>query len=123
MEKVLFSLLVVLGLSFSVGAQTEKLTAVSESKTELTTSKTTGVYKFELPNRTAEDIEKSAQYYTHYFSVDFDESTNVATLTLTESEMTNRAVIARFLVAAKMSEVSVDGQSMPVMDFMEEYLK
>lgn len=98
--------------------------AGSKGKSELTASKTTGVYTFTMPDGiTKEEIEKNAKYYTHYFTVAFDENSRVATVNMVSNQSKNRIIIARFLTACGLRYVDVDKSMVSIDDFIKSYLQ
>lgn len=124
MKKLFYTLFVVIGLSTFGFAQEKSNTVLSNGATELTASKVSGDYVFQLPeNVTAEDVKSSAEYYTHYFSVSFDENSHKVSITMVENTSKNRFVIARFLTACKMEYIQIDNDALKVHDFIEQYLK
>ncbi|MFT5777187.1 MAG: capsule polysaccharide export protein KpsE/RkpR [Crocinitomicaceae bacterium] len=123
MKKIIYTLFVMLGLSSISFAQEANEIATTTSKTELANSKRDGVYQFTFVGQTTAGIEKSAKYYENYFSIDFDESSNVATITMKVNEAKSRTVITRFLIAAGAHYVKVGGEMMSTNEFMIDYLK
>jgi hypothetical protein len=95
MKKIISTLLFVVGLvSFSFSQESNQI-AESNGADELVASKTSGVYEFTLPSAlTKEKIDKSASYYTSFFSLDFDESSHKAKMTMVKNTMKNRYVMA-----------------------------
>ena len=99
-------------------------TAKSNGKTELVKSKTTGEYQFSfMTDRTKESVEKAASYYTSNFTVEFDESSNTATVKMIENNVTSRTIVSRFLAVNQIRYVEVDGTNVSISDFIESYLK
>ena len=97
--------------------------AMTEGSAKLEKSKTDGEYVFILNGKTEAEISASAAYYSHYFKVDFDESTQKASLHMVENDTRARAVIMRFLVASGVRHADVDGKVISVNDFMTDYLQ
>jgi hypothetical protein len=107
----------------SINAQEVKLSAISEEAKELLKSKEKGVFKFTFPNNISKvEIDQSANYYTSFFTVNFEESSHNVLITMIENNSTSRRVIMRFMAANKISNISVDGVMIPVHDFYEKYL-
>jgi len=67
-------------------------------------------------------VKNNIQYYTNYFSVNFDPMSGKTVLKLTKDDMA-KMVISRFLMSCGINEVIVEGKTMTVQDFMAEYLR
>ncbi len=123
MKKLINTLILVVGIvgfSFAQDAHTAK----SNGSKALSASKTSGVYEFTLPaDVTSDKVEESSKYYTHYFTVAFDENTHVATITMAQNDSKSRHVIARFFTACGVQNVVVDDKSFNPSEFAESYLK
>ena len=113
-----------LGISvFSFGQESPK-TAFAKSKAEMTQSKTSGNYSFTLPKgTTSTTVEQNAKYYTHYFTVNYTESSQEAKITMITNDEKSRHIICRFLIASGVEKVNVEGKSMSVEEFYEANLK
>lgn len=122
MKNIIYSLFVILGFSSMSFAQEKTEIALSQGKQELVESKTSGVYEFTLVDQTSERINKSASYYTHYFTVVFDENSGLATITMAENNEKSRKVIMRFLTASGARYVDIDGDIVSVSEFMLDFL-
>lgn len=104
-------------------AQETSNTVTAQSKTELLASKESGNYTFTLPDGiTPEEVSKNAKYYVHYFTVEYIEKSNQAKLTMISNDEKGRHVIVRFLTACGAQHVIVDGKSMSIEDFFNNYL-
>ena len=73
---------------------------------------------------TAEDLNKSASFYTDYFAVAV---TNEAsgfnvTITLVQDDEMSRRVISRYLVSNSVQEIAANGQNLTLDEFMGEYI-
>ena len=124
MRKIIYTLFVLVGFSSIGFAQEKAEIANTNGKTELLESKLSGVYVFALPeNVTAEQVEKNSSYYTSNFTVDFDNATNKATLTMVENEVISRHVVARFLSSCGVRYVEVEGENITIDQLIELYLK
>jgi len=98
--------------------------AIVKSKSELTAIKSTGEGSIILPARlTNEMVQANAKYYTHYFSVDFNEKSKEAKFKIVENTERSRAVIVRFLAACDVNEVDVEGTIVKRDDLFVNYLK
>ncbi len=122
MKNIIYSLFVVLGFSSISFTQEKSEIALSQGKQELVNSKTSGVYEFTLTDQTSEGVNKAANYYTHYFTVAFDQNSGVATLTMVENNERSRAVIMRFLTASGARYVDIDGSVISLNEFMVDFL-
>ena len=81
MKKLIFTFFVLIGISSFGFAQEANQIAATKGAKELSASKESGTFEFTLPdNVTADEVEKNATYYTHYFSVTFDASSDKASI-------------------------------------------
>jgi hypothetical protein len=124
MKNIFLALASILTISLSTFAQDHSGIAVSPTKSELASSKENGKYVFQFPEGiTAESVEQTTKYYTHYFTVQFDGSSRKAILTMVNNDEKSRSVIVRFLVANGIEKLNVDGNLVNVGDYFEGYLK
>ena len=109
MRTLFLSVLTVVSMVTMSYAQ-EINSAKAQSKTELISSKETGNYSFILGNKlTADEVAKNAQYYVHYFTVDYSEKT--------------RHVAVRFLTACGIQNVIIDGRTISTEEFYINFMK
>lgn len=125
MKKLFFTLLVLSSFSLSAFSQVDETTvAKTMGESALQKSKLDGIYEFTMPAQlTSEDIAKSAKYYVHYFSVDFDEATHKAVINVIDNDIKNRIIIMRFFIASGVNTVLIDGKEVSVHDFKSNYLE
>jgi hypothetical protein len=124
MKKLIYSLVVLLSVvSFSYGQEVNNV-ALSNGKEALLKSKVSGEFEFKFgSDRTKESVDKGASYYTQYFTVDFNEGTDVAKIKLIENTPSARMVVARFLSYNQVRKVKVDSEELSISDFIDLYLK
>jgi len=124
MNNFFFTAALFLGLSISAFGQESLKLAMSKSASELATSKLNGNYSFILPKgTTAADVETSAKYYTLYFKVNYNESTQESSIVMVTNDEKSRHVICRFMSASKVDKINVDGKEFTLEDFFVAYLK
>jgi hypothetical protein len=123
--KTNFFLLLVLILSLnSFLAQESTGIASVLSKADAVDIKNTGKLKITLPaSSEKEEVDKSASYYVHNFSVNFDANSKVAELIMVTNDERSRQIIVRFLTACGVSQVNVGGTMVDLYPFYENYLK
>lgn len=98
--------------------------SASISENQLKSGKSSGIYEFSVPEAiTAEKVDAVKGYYKDYFSVVFNESTDVLKVTLVENKELNLNVINRLLVALDLRTISVGGETMTFQDMKDKYLK
>lgn len=98
--------------------------ATANSADKFVTSNAKGEYNFTLPeNITAKDVALSAEYYTVYFTVNFNEKKHEVNLKLTSLDEKNRQVIARFFISLGLREIQYDGKIYPIQDFYTNYIR
>jgi hypothetical protein len=106
---------------FSFG-QERVVSAVSSDN--FVTSNNNGIYFFEVPTDiSANDVALSAEYYTMYFIVAFNEKNHQAVITLKDMSDNSKHVIARFFVALGLREVKYNGSIYSVEDFYQKFLR
>lgn len=114
-------MLFVLSLATSV-AFSQNAASISES--QLKTGKSNGVFEFSVPESiTTEKVEAVKGYYKDYFTVAFNESTDILKVTLLKNEDMNVNVMNRLLVALDLRTITVGGESMTFQDMKDKYLK
>lgn len=124
MKRLIYTLFAVMLVSFAANAQEPAELAVSKGGDALAKSKISGEYVFTLPASVSkEDVEKSAKYYTHYFTVNFDAGSHDAKVVLTNNEIKSRYVIARFLSSCGVRFITVDGKNVSLDEFSNTYFK
>ena len=124
MKKLLSLITFFILISFSMTfSQTENIT-IAQSKIELEKSKQNGIYYFTIHSKASkEDVAKSAAYYPSYFSVDYDDASKIAKITMIENNEKTRLVLLRFLSSVRSQKIQVDGTSMLIHEFYDKYLK
>ncbi len=119
--KLLYTFLLIGFLGTSTFAQDVKL-ANAQSSSELVIAKNTGVYSFIFPTDiTNEAIQQAANYYTNFFTVQFNASTRTAKVTLIENTSENRRVILRFLASTRIQKVQVGDTELYLHEFYDQY--
>lgn len=121
MKKVL-GLLV--GLFLTISTFANGIVTYSDAATAAE-SKTSGVFNFSFDsNYTIEDITKTANYYTNYFTVTPTTSENgidVKISLASDNEMARR-VVTRFFVSLEIQSINVNGTEIKLDDFIETYI-
>ena len=94
------------------------------SKAAFLEGKTTGKFKITLPaGSVKEEVEKSASYYVHNFTVNFDNASKVAEVNMVTNDERSRQIIVRFLSACGVQQINVEGTIVDLYPFYESYLK
>lgn len=123
MKTLVLSFLAILSLSTMTYAQDVTNTAIAQSKTELLASKESGKYTFVLPEiLSAEDAEKNAKYYIHYFSVDYNDMLHEAKIEMISNDSKSRNVIIRYLTACGVRFMKVGDETMTLDKFFSQYI-
>ncbi|WP_417265514.1 hypothetical protein [Brumimicrobium sp.] len=79
---------------------------------------------FVMPSEiTSETIDKSAQYYTDYFTVEYSDETKVAKILLISDAESDRRVIMRFLLSSGVRTIQFDGNDYTIMEFYSNFLE
>lgn len=110
----------VLGVNYTFSQEIAKV----KNASELTSTKEKGSCVITLPAKmTKESVESNAKYYTHYFTVQFDETSKNATFTMVENDERSRSVIVRFLAACNVDQIDIAGTMVKRDDLYVKYLK
>ena len=115
---ILFAIMIFTGVGFSQTAIVEGTAAslkknISENQIE-----------FVMPSEvTNKSVEKSAQYYTDYFTVDFNTESKIAKINILDQEDQARRVITRFLLSIGVRTVSFEGKDYTIMEFYSNFLE
>lgn len=123
MKKLVYTLMFLVGFSSIGFAQEANEIALTQGASALENSKKAGEYTFTLAGKTSSEIATNSNYYTNYFTVEFNEATQVTKLTMVENDERARTVIMRFLVSSGVRYTNVDGKVISVHDFMSTYLQ
>lgn len=128
MKKLGYTLMLLVGFATVSFAQAEMeidptSIVTTEGAEKLEKSKADGNYVFVFNGKTEGDISGAAVYYKNYFTVEFDEASQTAKISMVENNERARAVIVRFLVASGTRNVSVDGKIISVNDFRTSHLQ
>jgi hypothetical protein len=119
--KTFISMLIVL-LTFSLAYGQE--VASVKSASDVISIKEKGKGFIVLPSKlNKEDVMSKAKYYTLYFTVDFDERSKIATISMVDNTERSRAIIVRFLAACEVQTINVAGEVMDRGQLFERYLK
>lgn len=82
-----------------------------------------GVFEFTLPDYvTEEQVRKSANYYTDYFTVDYTHENRLAKITMLDNDPMTRRIITRFLISTKVKLIAFDGNEYTINEFYEKYM-
>lgn len=88
-------------------------------------AKLEGVFTFAFDKDfTIEQINKTAKYYTSYFTVTALKTLNGidVTIKLVEDNEMARRVVNRFFVSLEVKEINVNGTMFPVEEFVTKYV-
>jgi sporulation protein YlmC with PRC-barrel domain len=119
--KNLIALISILIFTLSSFAQTAK---VEGTKEDLKNNLAKNLVVFVMPSEiTAENIDKSAQYYTDYFTVEYNNESKVANILLISEAETDRRVIMRFLLSTGVRIINFDGAEYTIMEFYSNFLE
>jgi hypothetical protein len=121
MKKVL-GLLV--GLFLTISTFANGIVTYSDAATA-ETSKSTGIFNFSFDsNYSIEDINKTANYYTNYFTVTpvKTESGITVKISLVDDNEMARRVITRFFVSLEIKTINVNGAEVKLDEFIKKYV-
>lgn len=115
---LLFAITLFAGVAF---AQTANVSGTEES---LNKNLEENFIEFEMPEEVTSDVvEKSAQYYTDYFTVDFDENTQIARINITDQKDQAKRVISRFLLSSGVRTINFQNKDYTIMEFYSNFLE
>ena len=119
--KKLITLIAIMVFTLGTFAQTAKVEGDKDLlKSNLVNKKVVFVMPSDM---TAETIDKSAQYYTDYFTVDYNGESKVTKILLLSDAETDRRVIMRFLLSTGVRTINFDGQDYTIMEFYSSFLE
>tara|TARA_B100000508_G_scaffold137355_2_gene131740 strand:+ start:22432 stop:22797 length:366 start_codon:yes stop_codon:yes gene_type:complete len=119
MKKIIafFAFILFVGFSFAQTASVDGDKASIAKQVEM------GKFKIEMPESTsAEDINKSAEYYVDYFTVDFNAESKIATITMVDNTPSSRRVINRLLLSNGVRTIAFNGEEYSINEFYDEFL-
>lgn len=83
-----------------------------------------GTLSFTMPQSTSSDeINRTSQYYVDYFTVDFNESTKNAKISMIDNSPEGRRVVTRFLLSNKISVIVFNENEYKITEFYDNFLK
>lgn len=83
-----------------------------------------GVFKFKMPETTSSvEIKRTSNYYVDYFTVDFNEESKQATISMIDNTPEGRRVVTRFLLSNKVSVISFNGKEYKITAFYDSFMK
>ena len=124
MNRIFLTAVLFLGLSITAIGQEKTKTAISKGATEVAKGKVDGNYFFTLPKGvSAATVEQNAKSYVMYFTVNYNEATQEAHITMVTNDEKSRHVICRFLISSGAEKISIDGKDMMLEEFFTTYLK
>ena len=111
-------------LFFTIGSYAQTA-IVKGNQDDLKKTLSSGYVEFVFPDKvTSEEVEKSAQYYTEYFNVDFNEDTHIAKIIFLNSEdELSRKIVQRFLLSSGVRTVHFDEKDYSISQFYNDILK
>lgn len=114
----LFTILIFTAISFAQTAKVEGDKALLEEKLS------NNIVEFIMPSETtSEDVSKSAQYYTEYFTVEYDDDSKVAKIVLVNEDPIAKRVITRFLLSTGVRTINFSGEDHTIMGFYSTFLE
>lgn len=122
LKNVLTTIAICISFAFASFGQDTFATAISSDNFK--SENLAGKYLFLLPEEvSADEVELSAEFYTVYFKVNFNEENNSVGIVLNGLEEKNRQVIARFFISLGLREIMVEEEVYPVQEFYDNFLK
>lgn len=119
--KKLFMLSIILFSSIVAFSQTATIDGNKETMKKAVEK---GVFEISMPSSVSiDDINKNKEYYTDYFTVDYNDANKLATITMVDDSAKSRRVITRLLLSVGVKEVNVDGKDYTFNDFFNTFLQ
>ena len=121
MKFLIVIFVLVSGFSFSQ----DKIFEAKVAKTaDFTENKSKGEFYFSFPDATKKEaVDKSAAFYTEFFTVQYDERSHLVSIKMVQNDEKSRHIISRFLIANKITQVNMDGTLYKVDDFYQQKIK
>lgn len=118
MKRIVLLFVMFLG-TYGLNAQTASIEGDAETMAKQVEQ---GVFEILMPSSvTADEARKNADYYTDYFTVDFNAETKIAKITMVDNSQMGRRVITRFLLSNEVRELIFNGQNYTLSDFFMKY--
>ncbi|PWH85434.1 hypothetical protein [Brumimicrobium oceani] len=115
---LLFAIMIFTGVGFAQTAYVEGTAATLKENLDK------NFVTFKMPSEvTSEVVDKSAQYYTDYFTVDFSPESKLAKINILPQADQPRRVISRFLLSTGVRTVNFEGKDFTIMEFYANYLE
>ena len=70
-----------------------------------------------------DEINRTSQYYVDYFTVDYNESTKNAKISMIDNSPEGRRVVTRFLLSNKVSVIIFNENEYKITEFYDNFLK
>jgi len=118
--KNLILIIAVFLVSIQVNAQKAEYKGTADTFSNVVES---GVFEIIMPSVTeVSEIDRTSSYYTNYFTVNYNEASRVATITMVQNDAQSRRVINRFLLSNGVKEILFDGNTYNINAFFTEFL-
>lgn len=121
MKKIITVAILSLICNFTFAQSSPKTTAVVK-ESSFVANKVNGEFNFQMPEGTSpENIVKTANYYTAYFTVKYDLKSRIANIKMVEEN--SNGVILRFLISNDIKTISYDGKEYEVENFVGNFVQ
>jgi hypothetical protein len=113
----LFAFVLTLSFSFAQNA------SISGDESTLNSQVEKGEFSIEMPESTnAAEINKSAEYYVDYFTVNYDDNSKIAKISMVDNTPSSRRVINRLLLSNGVRTINFNGKEFSINEFYDAYL-
>ena len=124
MRTLIYTLLTIISFTSFSYAQDKTNTVLTKAKEEISKGKESGVFTFVMPSTLSkEEINKNANYYTHYFTVEYNIETFEVKINMIDTDDKSKHIVVRFLTACGIQYVQVEGMNMSTEEFFNSYMR
>jgi len=96
----------------------------SANTNELRSAKSSGEFLFTMPSGVSKkEIDESAEYYTMYFMVEYIEKSHQVKIRMKTNDEKSRRVILRFFVSLNIRQIELEGETMELEMYYQNWLK
>lgn len=121
MKKLMYTLIAVVAVTFTVSAQR---TASTVSEEEFKIAAEDNTYMFYMPGNVSNDLAMfHADALTEFMEVEFDEDRQEMKIHLLTGHIREKEQVKRILYGVGMERIEIDGMEMDIMDFAQDYIE
>ena len=111
----------ILFTSVSFGQEVNQIKSVIKTQSELQKSVKAGsITIYFSPQKDAEKLASSAEYYTKYFTIKYDSETSKAVITFVDKSRESIQILNRFFISNEIDEAIFGAEILPIEEFVSK---